>query len=105
MDREPRGRSKDMKLFDIAEKEYLDLLASREPVTFPDKHFCSEGHKHQLIDIDEERTCRECGLILGRTHYVSGYDCWDRAIMRSKPTTIEFDQGLWFYKKEGCVGA
>jgi hypothetical protein len=100
MDREPRGRSKDMKLFDIAEKEYLDLLASREPVTFPDKHFCSEGHKHQLIDIDGERTCRECGLIVGRTRYVSDYGCWDRAIMRRKPTTIEF-KVYGFIKRKG----
>ena len=39
-------------LFRQAEKEYLDLLALRkpmkEPMKFPNKHFCSEGHKHQL---------------------------------------------------------
>jgi hypothetical protein len=100
--REPRKRSKDMKLFDIAEKEYLYLLASKEPVKFPNKHFCSEGRKHQLIDIDGERTCRECGLIVGRTRYVSEYGCWDRTIMRGKPATIR-EKVYGFIKRKGVL--
>ena len=101
--REPSKRSRNMKLFDIAESEYLGFLASEEPVKFPNKHFCSEGHKHQLIDIDGERTCRECGLILGRTPYVSEYDCCDRAIMRSKPATVE-SKVYGFIKRKGVSG-
>jgi hypothetical protein len=74
---ESRKRSKNMKLFDIAEKEYLDSLGSKEPepVEFPNERFCSEGRKHQFIDIDGERTCCECGLMVGRTPYVSEYGC------------------------------
>jgi hypothetical protein len=102
--REPRKRSENMKLFDIAEKEYLDSLDPKEPepIEFPNKHFCSEGRKHQLIDIDGERTCHECGLIVGRTYYVSGYGCWDRAIMRRKyiPATIRKKIYNFIAKKE-----
>jgi hypothetical protein len=103
--RTPRKRSKDMKLFDIAEREYLDSLDLKEPepVEFPDKHFCSEGRKHQLIDVDGERTCRECGLIVGRTRYVSEYGCWDRAIMRRKPATIR-EKVCGFIKRKGVSG-
>ena len=100
--REPRKRSENMKLFDIAEREYLDLLSSREPVEFPDKHFCSEGRKHQLIDINGRRTCRECGLEVGPTHYVSDYGCWDRAIMTSKPATIE-SKVYGFIRRKGVL--
>ena len=92
-----------MELFDIAEKEYLDLLASKEPVKFPNKHFCSEGRKHQLIDIDGERTCRECGLVVGRTRYVPEYGCWDRAIMKRKPATID-SKVYSFVKRKGVSG-
>jgi hypothetical protein len=102
MDREPRKRSKNMRLFKIAEREYLDLLVSEEPVSFPNRHFCSEGRKHQLMDIDGERTCRECGLIVGRTHYVSDYGCWDRAIMRSEPATVE-SKVYGFIKRKGVL--
>jgi hypothetical protein len=91
-----------MELFDIAEREYLDLLASEEPVKFPDRHFCSEGRKHQLIDIDGESTCRECGLIVGRTRYVSEYGCWDRIIM-CKPATVD-SKVYGFIKRKGVSG-
>ena len=103
--RERRKRSKDMKLFDIAEKEYLDSLDLKEPepVEFPNKHFCSEGRKHQLIDIDGERTCRECGLMVGRTRYVSEYGCWDRTIMRCKPATVD-SKVYGFIKRKGVSG-
>ena len=46
-------------LFRQAEKEHLDLLASKEPVEFTDKHFCSEKRKHQLVLMDGEWTCSE----------------------------------------------
>jgi hypothetical protein len=103
--REPRKRSKDMKLFDIAEKEYLDFLGpgEPEPVEFPNECFCFEGHRHQVIDINVEKTCRECGLILGRTGYVSEYGCWDRAIMRSKPATTE-SKVYGFIRRRGVSG-
>jgi hypothetical protein len=79
-----KEKSKSMELFEIAEKEYLDFLGPKEPepVKFPNKHFCSEGRKHQFIDINGERTCGECGLVSGPTYYVSDYGCWDRAIMK-----------------------
>jgi hypothetical protein len=95
-------KRKIMKNFRIAEKEFLDSLGPKEPepVEFPNKHFCSEGRKHQLIDIDGGRTCHECGLIVDRTHYVSGYGCWDRAIMRSKPATLE-SKVYGFIKRKG----
>ena len=92
-----------MRLFKIAEREYLDLLASEEPVSFPNRHFCYEGRNHQIIDIDGERTCRECGLILGRTHYVSEYGCCDRVIIRSKPATIE-SKVYGFIRRKGVSG-
>jgi hypothetical protein len=103
--REPTKRSRNMELFRVVEKEYLDSLDPKEPepVEFPNKHFCSEGHRHQLIDIDGERTCRECGLIVGKTRYVSGYGCWDRAIMRSKPATIE-SKVYGFIRRKGVSG-
>ena len=63
-------------LFRQAEKEYLDLLASKEPMKFPNKHFCSEGHKHQLISVSGERLCCSCGLIAGRV-CKPGYGCLD----------------------------
>ena len=102
--REPSKRSKDMELFDIAEKEYLDSLGPREPepVEFPNERFCSEGCEHRFIGIDGERTCRECGLMVGRTRYVSEYGCWDRAIMKRKyiPATIREKVRSFIVKKE-----
>ena len=100
--REPGKRSENMKLFDIAEKEYLDYLDPKEPgpVEYPNKHFCSEGRKHQLIDIDGKRTCCKCGLEVGPTRYVSYFGCWDRAITGRKPTTIE-SKVYGFIKRKG----
>jgi hypothetical protein len=98
-------KRKIMKNFRITEKEYLDSLGPKEPETvkFPNKHFCSEGRKHQIIDIDGERTCRECGLMVGRTRYVPEYGCCNRAIMRSKPATIE-SKVYGFIKRKGVSG-
>ena len=81
---EPRKKSKSMELFKIAEKEYLDSLGPKEPepVKFPNKHFCSEGRKHRFVKVDGQRTCSDCGLVVGPVHYVSDYGCWDRAIMK-----------------------
>ena len=103
MDREPRKRSKDMELFDIAEKEYLDFLASKEPVEFPNERFCYEGCEHQFIGINGKRTCCKCGLEVGRIHYVSDFGCWDRAIMRRKPATIR-EKVCGFIKRKGVSG-
>jgi hypothetical protein len=103
MDREPRKRSKDMKLFDIAEKEYLDFLASKEPVEFPNERFCSEGCEHQFIGINGKRTCCKCGLEVGRIRYVSEYGCWDRTIMRCKPASVE-SKVYGFIKRKGVSG-
>jgi hypothetical protein len=86
-----------MNLFRQAEKEYLDSLGSEEPeeklmyTGVPDEHFCFEGRKHQFIDINGERTCGECGLVSGPTHYVSEYGCWDRTRMNGPDkTTVGF---------------
>ena len=77
-------------LFRQAKKEHSDLLASEEPVEFPNKHFCSEGRKLQLVPINWEWTCRECGLIIGKVHGPCyDYDCWDSAIMRSQKMSID----------------
>ena len=103
MDSEPRKCSKDMKLFDIAEKEYLDFLASKEPVEFPNERFCSEGCEHQFIGINGKRTCCKCGLEVGRTSYVSEYGCWDRAIMKRKPATID-SKVYGFIERKGVSG-
>jgi hypothetical protein len=106
--RPPRGpekRSRNMELFKIAEKEYLDSLGPKEPgpVEFPNECFCSEGCEHQFIGINGKRTCCKCGLEDGPTHYVSGFGCWDRAIMRSKPTTVE-SKVYGFIKRKGVSG-
>jgi hypothetical protein len=91
---EPRKKSKNMELLEIAEKEYLDSLGPKEPepVEFPNKHFCSEGCEHRFVKVDGERTCNKCGLVSGPTHYVSEYGCWDRARMNGPDrTTVEFN--------------
>ena len=76
-------------LFRQAEKEHLDLLASKEPVEFPNKHFCSEGRKHQFVPINWEWTCRECGLIIGKVHDPCyDYDCWNSVIVRRQKLSI-----------------
>jgi hypothetical protein len=74
-----KEKSKNMELFEIAEKEYLDFIGPKEPepVEFPNEHFCSEGREHRFVDVDGESTCGA-----GPTHYVSDYGCWDRAIMK-----------------------
>ena len=60
-------------LFRRAEKEYLDLLALEEPMKLPNKHFCSDGHKHQLVSISGLRTCCLCGLVVGRVPLDYGF--------------------------------
>ena len=66
-------------LFEIAEKEYLNLIGPKEPDTaqhfdeeVPNRRLCFERLKHQFIDICGEWTCNKC---------VSGYGCWNRARM------------------------
>ena len=77
-------------LFRQAEKEYSDLLASEEPVEFPNKSFCSEGRKHKLTPINWEWTCRECGLIVDRVYNPCyDYDRWDSVIMRRRKVSID----------------
>ena len=101
---EPRKKSKSMELFKIAEKEYLDSLGPKEPepVKFPNKHFCSEGRKHCLVEVDGQRTCNDCGLVVGPTHYVSEYGCWDRAIMkRPCKEATSYSKVVGFIKSKG----
>jgi hypothetical protein len=100
--RESRKRSENMKLFDKAEKKYLDSLDPKEPgpVELPNERFCSEGYEHQFIGINGKRTCCKCGLEVGPTRYVSDFGCWDRAIMRRKPATIE-SKVYGFIKRKG----
>jgi hypothetical protein len=103
---EPRKKSKSMELLKIAEKEYLDYLGPKEPepMNFPNKHFCSEGRKHCLVEVDGQRTCNDCGLVVGPTHYVSEYGCWDRAIMKRpyKEATTR-SKFLCFVKRKGVL--
>ena len=98
-------KRKIMKNFRIAEKEYLDSLGPREPepVEFPNERSCSEGCEHQFIGIDWERTCRECGLMVGRTRCVPEYGYWNRVIMKSKSATIE-SKVYGFIKRKGVSG-
>jgi hypothetical protein len=79
-----------MDLFRQAEKEYLEYVKQQSgaqpceqqaDTEVPNQQFCFEGRKHQFININEERTCNDCGLVSGPV-FVSGYGCWDRAAMR-----------------------
>ena len=79
-----------MDLFEIAEKEYLDSIGPEDPdppqhrsVEVPNSRLCFGGLKHQFININDESTCNECGLVSGPTPYVSEYGCWDRAGVNS----------------------
>ena len=100
---EPRKKSKNMELFEIAEKEYLDSLGPKEPepVEFPNKHFCSEGCEHRFVKVDGERTCNKCGLVSGPTHYVSEYGCWDRALMKRLCKATTYSKVIGFIKRKG----
>ena len=68
-------------LYRQAEKECSDFLASKEPVKYPNKDFCSEGRKHRLAPINKEWTCCECGLIVDRVREPE-YNWNHRIIMR-----------------------
>ena len=79
-------KRKNMELFEIAYKEYLDSIGQEglDPPENPDeevpnRRLCFGGLKHQFICIDGEWTCNECGLVFSPTPPVSEYGCWDRA--------------------------
>jgi hypothetical protein len=74
--------------FRQAEKEYLDFIGSEESDSIqnpneevPNRKLCFEGRKHQFININGAKTCNECGLVSGPVPFVSGYGCWNRAVM------------------------
>ena len=71
---------------------------------FPNKHFCSEGREHRFVEVDGERTCNECGLVSGPTHYVAEYGCWDRAIMkRPYKEATTYSKVVGFIKRKGVI--
>jgi hypothetical protein len=97
-----KEKSKNMELFEIAEKEYLDSHGPKEPepVEFPNKHFCSEGREHRFVEVDGQRTCNDCGLVVGPTHYVFDYGCWDRALMKRLYKATTYSKVVGFIERK-----
>ena len=54
--------------------------------------------------MDGERTCNECGLVSGPTHYVSEYGCWDRTIIkRSYKEATTYSKVIGFIIRKGVT--
>jgi hypothetical protein len=78
--RKPKEKRKNMDLFEIAYKKYLDSISQEKldppqdlDEEVPNRKLCFGGLKHQFIGIGGEWTCNGCGLVSGPTLPVSEY--------------------------------